>query len=85
MYNFLCQIVLNIFKYILFIKRIETFWSRDVTDIRVLSYFVFKTHKDFMCKTVLNIFKYIFWDKCPKTIRQEKIWTIHKDFKSQND
>ena len=48
MYNFLCQIVLNIFKCILFIKRIETFWSRDVIDIWVLAHFEFKTQKDFM-------------------------------------
>ena len=45
--NFLCQIVLNIFKYILFIKIIETFWSRNVTDIRVSAHFEFKTHRDF--------------------------------------
>ena len=38
MHNFLCQIVLNIFKYILFMKRIETFWSRDVIDIWVLDF-----------------------------------------------
>ena len=53
-------------------KRIETFWSRDVIDIGVLAHFEFKTHKDFMYKIVSNIFKYIFWDKCPKKIRQEK-------------
>ena len=45
----------NIFKYILFIKKDETFWSRDVIDICVLAHFEFKTHKDFMCKIVLNI------------------------------
>ena len=39
MYNFLCQIVLNIFRYILFIKRIKTCWSTDVTDKRVLVHF----------------------------------------------
>ena len=48
MYSFMGQIVLNIFKYILFIKRIETFWSRDVINIWVLAHFEFKTHKDFM-------------------------------------
>ena len=35
----------NIFKYILFIKRIETFWSRDVIDIWVLAHFEFKSHE----------------------------------------
>ena len=75
MYNFLCQIVLNIFKYILFTKRIETFWSRDVINIRELAHSEFKTHKDFMYLTVLNIFKYMFCNKCPKKIRQD-IWTI---------
>ena len=48
MYIFLCQIVLNIFKYMLFVKIIETFWSRDVIDIQVLAHFEFKTHKDFI-------------------------------------
>ena len=48
MYNFLCQIVLNIFKYILFIKRTETFWPRYVIDKWVLAHFEFKTHKGFM-------------------------------------
>ena len=47
MYNFLFQIVLNIFKYILFIKIIKTFWSKDVIDIQVLTHFEFKTHEDF--------------------------------------
>ena len=60
MHNVLCQIVLNIFKYILLIKRTETFCSRDVIDI--WAPFEFKTHKGFMCLIVLNIFKYIFWD-----------------------
>ena len=56
-YNkYLCIIfVLNIFKYVLFMKRIETFWSRDVTDIWVLSHFEFKTHEDL---NVLNCLKY---------------------------
>ena len=49
MYNFLYQILLNIFEYILFIETIETFWSKDVIDIWVLVDFEFKTHKDFMC------------------------------------
>ena len=47
MHNVLCQIVLNIFKYILLIKRTETFCSRDVIDI--WAPFEFKTHKGFMC------------------------------------
>ena len=58
-------LVLNCFSsYILFLKRTETFRSRDVTDIWVLVHFEFQTHKDFMHQTVLNIFKFIFWDKC---------------------
>ena len=36
------------FKYILFMKRIETVWSRDVIDIKLLAHFEFKIHKDFM-------------------------------------
>ena len=48
MYNFFCQIVLDIFKCILFIKRIETFRSRDVINIRVLAHFEFKTHEDYI-------------------------------------
>ena len=50
MYNLLDQIVLNIFKYKLFIKRIEAFWFRDVIDIRVLAHFDFKTNKDLRSK-----------------------------------
>ena len=49
MHNFLSQIVINFFKYVLFINRTETFWSRDVIDIWVLVHFGFKTHKDCMC------------------------------------
>ena len=48
MYNFLSQIALNIFKYILFIKRIEPFCPGDVINIRVLVNFGLKTHKDFL-------------------------------------
>ena len=33
--------------YILLTKIIETFWSRDVTDIWVLAHFELKIHKDF--------------------------------------
>ena len=47
MYDFLCYNVLIFLIYILFPKMIETFWSRDVTDIRVLAQFEFKAHKDF--------------------------------------
>ena len=72
MYNFLCQILLNIFKYILFIEKIETFWSKDVIDIWVLPHFEFKTNKDFMCKVVLNIFKYILWDIYSQKGRKER-------------
>ena len=43
MHTFLCQIVLNIFKYILFTTEIGTVWSRDVIDIQVLAHFEFKT------------------------------------------
>ena len=45
MHNLLCQIVLNIYKYTLFIKRTETFSSSDVIDIRVLAHYDFKVHK----------------------------------------
>ena len=61
MYNFPYQTVLIFSLYILFAKIIKTFWSCDVTDIRVLAHLEFKIHKDF--KTVsrlhlLNSFKY---------------------------
>ena len=49
MFNFFCQIDLNIFKFILFIKRTETFSSRNVIDVWVLAHFELKMHKDFMC------------------------------------
>ena len=47
--------------YILFTKIIETFWSRDVTDIQILAHFEFKTLEDFKTISsllVLNYFKY---------------------------
>ena len=67
-------LVLNCFSsYILFLKRTETFRSRDVTDIRVLVNFEYQTHKDFMYQTVLNIFKFIFWDKCSWKIREKRL------------
>ena len=47
MYNFLYQTVLIFSIYLLLIKVIETFWSRDVTDIWVLAHFEPKIHKDF--------------------------------------
>ena len=47
MYNFLCQNVLIFPMYILFTKRIETFWYRDVTNIWVLAHFEFKINKDY--------------------------------------
>ena len=47
MYNFLCQNVLIFLTYILFTKRIETFCSRDVTNIWLLAHFELKIHKDF--------------------------------------
>ena len=47
MYNFLCQNVLTLPMYILFTKRIEAFWSRDVTNIWVLVNFELIIHKDF--------------------------------------
>ena len=37
--NFLCQTVLIFPRHIFFTKIIETFWSRDVTDIWVLAHF----------------------------------------------
>ena len=46
MYNFLCQTVL-ILIYIFLTKFIETFWSRDVTDIWVLAHFEIKIYKYF--------------------------------------
>ena len=36
-----------VLQYILFTKIIEAFWFRDVTDIRVLTHFEQKIHKDF--------------------------------------
>ena len=94
MHNFVCQTVLNIFKYILFIKSIETSWSRDVIDIRVLAHFKFWV-KNSQILYVLNCFKYfkvhILEQMSQKQVRQEKIWTtskwldIHKDLKCQND
>ena len=44
----------------------ETFWSRDVTDIQVLAHFEFKTPNCF------KNFPIYFRDICPKKIRQEK-------------
>ena len=46
MYNFMCQNALILRKYILFTKIIETFWSRDVTDILVLAHIEPKIGKD---------------------------------------
>ena len=34
---------------------IETFWSRDVTDIWVLARFQFKSHKDFSTISSLSL------------------------------
>ena len=48
MYNLLCQIVSNIFGYVLFIKIIETFQPRNVIRIWVLTHFELKTYKDFI-------------------------------------
>ena len=72
MYNFLCQNVLifpihihihiYIYIYILFTKTIKTFWSRDLTDIRVLAYFESKIHKDF--KTISSLYVLHFGTKC---------------------
>ena len=55
MNNCLCQTVL-------FTKIIETFWSTDVTDIRVLAHFTSLCPKLFyiFCKIYFGIF-------CPKT------------------
>ena len=47
MYDFLRQTVLKFPIYILFTNIIETFWSRDVTNIWVLAHFELKIHKDF--------------------------------------
>ena len=47
MYNLLCQNVLVFPIYILFTKIIETFFSREVTDIWVSAYFGLKIHNDF--------------------------------------
>ena len=47
MYNFLCQTVLVFSIYILFTKRTETFWCRDITNIWILAHFELKIHKDF--------------------------------------
>ena len=86
MYNFLCQIFLNIFKYILFIKRTETVWSRDFVDIRVLTHFEFKTHKEIY---VLNCFKsfqiYILGQMSQKNQARKKFEIFTKKFKSQNN
>ena len=55
MYSFLCQTVLIFTICIAFTKTIETFWSRDVTDIWVLAHLKLKiykkfwTYKVFMC------------------------------------
>ena len=46
MYNFLCKTVL-ILIYIFLTKFIETFWSRDVTDIWLLAHFEIKIYKYF--------------------------------------
>ena len=45
MYNFLCKTVLIFTIYTLFTKIIETFWSRDVTNMWVLAHFELKIHK----------------------------------------
>ena len=48
MYYFCATFLLALYiKYILFIERNETFWTRDVISVRVLAHFEFKTHKDF--------------------------------------
>ena len=58
----MCQNALILRKYILFTKIIETFWSRDVTDILVLAHIEPKIGKEleidqvFVCWIVLYIF-----------------------------
>ena len=61
MYIFLYQTILIFPIYILFTKIIETFWSRNVTDIWALAHFQSKIHKMFYTISslyVLNCFKY---------------------------
>ena len=80
MYVFLCQIVWNILKFILFIGRIEAFWFTDVIDIWLSANFEYKTHKSFMYQIISNIFKNKFWDKCPEKLEKKEFWTNHKYF-----
>ena len=57
MYNWaiLCKIILNILENILLLKRMETFWSRDVIDIQVLAHFQLEA---ISILYMLNCFKY---------------------------
>ena len=57
MYNWaiLCKIILNIFENILLLKRMETFWSRDVIDIQVSAHFQLEAISSLY---MLNCFKY---------------------------
>ena len=48
MYNFFYQTVIIFPQYILFTKILETFWSRGVTDIRVIVHFESKIYKGFV-------------------------------------
>ena len=72
----------QVFIYELFakiIKVIETLWSRDVTDIQVLTHSASKVHKDFLAISVLcelNCFKYFLIYILGAKTRHEKFWTI---------
>ena len=59
MYNFLCQTVLIFTIYLLFTIKIETFWSRDITDMWFIAHFELKIYKFFWTSPyVLNRLKY---------------------------
>ena len=45
MYKFVCQTILMLPIYLSFTKIIETFWSRDVTDIWELAYYELKIYR----------------------------------------
>ena len=59
MYNFLFQTVLIFPIYILFTKRMETFWFRDISTIRGILYSGSKIHKDFWTISSLQVFMHL--------------------------
>ena len=68
MYNFLWQTVLIFLMYILFTKRTEAFWFRNISNTQDIRTYCFK------------YFKYILWYICTKIRKEKKIELFTKIF-----